>query len=126
MSFSSSETDESTTYNTKSASSIDEIDFSIPICSILSELKDEIVNLFFDGKITFNEEVILSNVRQKNEAYMAKESISHVIDSIDNFMPEDFFSIDLMDAYVHLGYIIGESVEDDLVDKIFREFCTGK
>ena len=41
-------------------------------------------------------------------------------------MAEDFFSIDLMDAYKHLGYIIGEEVEDDLVDKIFSEFCMGK
>ena len=92
----------------------------------LAELKSEIVNMFFDGKLSFNEEVIISNLRQKNEVEIAKNSICHVIDSIDNGMPEDFFSIDLIDAYVHLGYIIGESIEDDLVDKIFREFCTGK
>lgn len=99
-------------------SSVDEIG--------LAELKSEIVNMFFDGKLSFNEEVIISNLRQKNEVEIAKNSICHVIDSIDNGMPEDFFSIDLIDAYVHLGYIIGESIEDDLVDKIFREFCTGK
>ena len=99
-------------------SSVDEIG--------LVELKSEIVNMFFDGKLSFNEEVIISNLRQKNEVEIAKNSICHVIDSIDNGMPEDFFSIDLIDAYVHLGYIIGESIEDDLVDKIFREFCTGK
>lgn len=99
-------------------SSVDEIG--------LNELKSEIINMFFDGKLSFNEEVIISNIRQKNEVELAKNSICHVIDSIDNGMPEDFFSIDLIDAYVHLGYIIGESIEDDLVDKIFREFCTGK
>ena len=92
----------------------------------LSELKQCIMDLFFNGKISFNEEVTISNIRQKNEVVIARESINHVIDSIDLGMPEDFFSIDLMDAYVHLGYIIGESIEDDLVDKIFREFCTGK
>lgn len=92
----------------------------------LDELKTEIINMFFDGKLSFNEEIIISNIRQKNEVEIAKESICHVIDSIENGMPEDFFSIDLIDAYTHLGYIIGESVEDDLIDKIFREFCTGK
>ena len=40
--------------------------------------------------------------------------------------PEDFYSIDLMDAYTHLGAIIGEAVEDDLVDTIFAKFCMGK
>ena len=41
-------------------------------------------------------------------------------------MPEDFFSIDLLDAYEHLGFITGESVGEDLVNEIFAEFCMGK
>ena len=49
-----------------------------------------------------------------------------VIQTIKDGMPEDFYSIDLMGAYEELGKIIGESVEDDLVDEIFSKFCMGK
>ena len=56
----------------------------------------------------------------------AEKSIGQVLESLKNQMPEDFLTIDMMDAYEELGYIIGESVEDDLVDKIFSEFCMGK
>lgn len=56
----------------------------------------------------------------------ARESISKVKESIDMGMEEDFFSIDLMDAYEHLGLIIGETNREDLADKIFEEFCMGK
>ena len=56
----------------------------------------------------------------------ALESMKKVIESIENGMPEDFYSIDLMSAYESLGLIIGESVEDDLMDEIFSKFCMGK
>ncbi len=56
----------------------------------------------------------------------AKESLKLVMNSIDDDMPEDFYSIDLMSAYESLGLIIGESVEDDLMDEIFSKFCMGK
>ena len=55
----------------------------------------------------------------------AKESLKLVMNSIDDDMPEDFYSIDLMSAYESLGLIIGESVEDDLMDEIFSKFCMG-
>ena len=90
------------------------------------ELINEIKNLFFNGEITFNDEVMVSNLRQKTELDKAKEALSKVLESIENSMPEDFLSIDLMSAYASLGEIIGEEVSDDLVDKIFSEFCMGK
>lgn len=46
--------------------------------------------------------------------------------SLENDMPEDFYSIDLMNAYASLGRIIGEEVGDDLVNEIFSKFCMGK
>lgn len=46
--------------------------------------------------------------------------------SIEMGMAEDFYTIDLMDAYESLGSIIGESVGEDLVNEIFSKFCTGK
>ena len=56
----------------------------------------------------------------------AAKSLERVLESISAGMPEDFFSIDLMDAYESLGNILGESVGEDLVNEIFSKFCTGK
>ena len=82
--------------------------------------------MFFNGDLSFNDEVMVSNLRQKNELIKANEALTKVMESIENGMPEDFLSIDLMSAYASLGEIIGEEVNDDLVDKIFSEFCMGK
>ena len=49
-----------------------------------------------------------------------------VLESLKRKMPEDFYSIDLMNAYAALGRIIGEEVEDDVVNEIFQKFCMGK
>ena len=65
-------------------------------------------------------------MQDKESLINAKNSIEEVIKSVENDMPEDFYSIDLMDAYTYLGQIIGESVEDDLVNEIFSKFCMGK
>lgn len=82
--------------------------------------------MFFHGRLTYNDEIYITNMRQKEALTDALQSIHMVRESIDSGMPEDFLSIDLMAAYERLGYIIGESLEDDLVDTIFKEFCMGK
>ena len=92
----------------------------------IDELKSTIKREFFKGEIQQNDEVYISNVRQKNALIEAGESMKRVRESIHNQMPEDFLTIDLMDAYEKLGSIIGASIEDDLADKIFSEFCMGK
>ena len=102
------------------------ISFSAKDSIGLDELEEEIKNLFFDGKISNNDETIITNVRHKDLLCKCRESLSLVEQSINNDMPEDFYSIDLMDAYKSLGTIIGESVEDDLVEEIFSKFCMGK
>lgn len=83
-------------------------------------------DMFFHGHLSYNDEVYITNMRHKHALEESLQSIELVRQSISDGMPEDFYSIDLMAAYEHLGYIIGESVEDDLVDTIFREFCMGK
>ena len=65
-------------------------------------------------------------MRHKEAVMEAKESLQMVMNSLENHMPEDFYSIDLMSAYASLGSIIGEEVEDDLVNRIFAKFCMGK
>lgn len=92
----------------------------------IEELAALIKKMFFEGKVDFNDEVYLSNLRQKNALEEAKQSLLLVKRSILDKMPEDFFTIDLMNAYESLGKIIGESVEDDLVNEIFAKFCMGK
>lgn len=88
----------------------------------VSSLKD----MFFTGKISSDSEFFLSNVRHLNCVNDAYTYISNVLTSIENGLPEDFYSIDLMGAYSSLGLIIGEEVDDDLVDEIFSKFCMGK
>ena len=92
----------------------------------IEELETAIQEMFFHGKISFNDEVYITNVRHKNALEETAKSLQMVINSIENGMPEDFFSIDLMNAYEELGSIIGEAVEDDLVNEIFSKFCLGK
>ena len=102
----------------------------LKISASTGEGKEELIELikgmFFNGELSFNDEVMVSNLRQKNELIKANEALTKVRESIENSMPEDFLSIDLMSAYASLGEIIGEEVNDDLVDKIFSEFCMGK
>ena len=92
----------------------------------LTELKHAIQDMFDHSELNFNDEWCLTSVRHKQALCNACESLEMVKQSIEDGMPEDFYSIDLMNAYEQLGMIIGEAVEDDLVDEIFSQFCMGK
>lgn len=92
----------------------------------IEELSQWIKQKFFQGKVTFNDEIYITNVRQKNSLTEALDSLQLVMQSIEDGMAEDFYSIDLMNSYEALGTIIGESVEDDLAQEIFQKFCMGK
>lgn len=92
----------------------------------MDELSDLIEHMFLSGEISFNDQVYLTNVRHQAAMEQVQSSLMKVKESISLGMPEDFFSIDLMDAYEALGSIIGESVGEDLVNEIFSKFCMGK
>lgn len=92
----------------------------------VEKLENEITSLFLNGEIDYNKDIYITNMRQKQALLEAEESLCRVMESISSDMPEDFYTIDMTDAYESLGKIIGETVEDDIVDKIFREFCMGK
>ena len=102
----------------------------IEISAKYGDGKEELYNIlndkFFSGQLQYNDELYITNSRHKDEFIKTRESLSKVIESIDMGMEEDFFSIDLLDAYEHLGMILGETMRDDLADKIFAEFCMGK
>ena len=106
---------------------------NIPVISVsakeeqgIRELEEMVKEMFLKGEISFNDQIYITNVRQKNALSDALESMKKIIQSIDDGMPEDFYSIDLMDAYESLGSITGESVGEDLVNEIFSKFCMGK
>ena len=92
----------------------------------IEALEEEIKRLFYHGKISFNEQVYITNVRHKEALEQTLDSLKMVKQSVSDGMPEDFYSIDLMNAYEQLGKILGEAVEDDLVNEIFSKFCMGK
>ncbi len=92
----------------------------------IDTLTNLIQDMFFHGKINYNDEVYITNMRHKEALREAKESMIQVRESIRMGMSEDFYSIDLMSAYASLGTIIGEEVGEDLVNEIFGKFCMGK
>ena len=117
----------------KTDASVLQTQLSKPILSIsaknntgIHELETLIEEMFFSGKLSFNDEVYITNIRQKNALSEAQNSLKMVLQSIADGMPEDFFTIDMMNAYEALGTIIGESVGEDLVNEIFSKFCMGK
>ena len=92
----------------------------------IRELEEEIRSLFFQGEVDFNDEILITNARHKAALQDARASLSMVKESIQNGMPEDFYTIDLTDAYQALGRILGEEMGEDLINEIFGKFCMGK
>ena len=107
--------------------------FSHPVIPIsakretgINVLEDTLKEMFFQGELTFNDEIYITNMRHKEAIQNTYDSMKLVEGSILNGMPEDFYSIDLMNAYSSLGIVIGEEIEDDLANEIFSKFCMGK
>ncbi len=92
----------------------------------IEELKTLIKDMFFEGSLLFNDEVTITNERHKEQFMLTLDSLKLVRKSVTDGVPEDFYSIDLLNAYDSLGYIIGESMDSDLIDEIFGKFCMGK
>ncbi len=92
----------------------------------LDDIRNTVREMFFKNEIDFNNQLYITNARHRAALVRAAESLERVRESIEAGVGEDFFTIDMMAAYESLGEIIGETLEDDLADKIFREFCMGK
>ena len=92
----------------------------------IDDFEDMVKEMFFHHELKFNDEVFITNMRHKEALQDAYDSLLLVKRSLEDRMPEDFYSIDLMNAYTSLGIIIGEEVKDDLVNEIFSKFCMGK
>ena len=92
----------------------------------IEKLTEIIKEMFFNGELDFNNEIYLSNLRQEGAIRRAKESLNMVLESIDSGVSEDFYTIDLMNAYNAIGEVTGDTTSEDLADKIFKDFCMGK
>ncbi len=109
------------------------MEFTIPVLNVsvkekmgIDVLEETLKSLFYEGNLSFNDEIYITNVRHKTVLQDAFSALERVMESIHSGMPEDFYSIDLLDAYESLGRITGESVGEDLVNEIFSKFCMGK
>lgn len=83
-------------------------------------------NLYQAGALSHQDEPLFTNARHREALRDACSALLLVREGIGAGMSEDFLAIDLMDAYTSLGRILGESLEDDLVEEIFSRFCLGK
>ena len=92
----------------------------------IEKLETEIERMFYHGDISSDGEICITSARQKENLIAARDSLLQLENSIETNMPEDFFTIDLMNAYTQLGYILGTEVDEDLVNEIFAKFCMGK
>lgn len=92
----------------------------------IDRFENAVKEMFFQGQLSHNNEIIITNMRHKEALQNSYESLQLVKQSIENGMEEDFYSIDLMNAYSELGKIIGEEVDDDVIEEIFSKFCMGK
>lgn len=104
----------------------DTIVFSNETKQGLQQLEQYITDKFERGDLQFNDQICLTSIRHKNAVMQAVNALHRVEQSIKDGMPEDFFTIDLMEAYQQLGLINGDTATEDLVNKIFEEFCMGK
>ncbi len=104
----------------------DVIIFSAKDNTGVDELENMIKSKFISNEINFNDQIIITNIRHQEIINEAMESLDMCLSSIEEGYEEDFFTIDLLNAYEALGEIIGETVDDDVVNEIFSKFCMGK
>ena len=102
------------------------LEFSAKSAKGLDELEEFIISKFYNKEIGYNDQIYITNIRHKQSIEETIESIDLVLQSIDMGMAEDFLSIDLVNAYEYLGEIIGESLDEDIINTIFAKFCMGK
>lgn len=92
----------------------------------IEKLTERFKDMFLGGDVAAKESVLISNARHKNMLEKSMEALDRAIATIESGMPEDFISMDLQDALTALGEITGDSVDDEIIDRIFTRFCLGK
>jgi len=91
----------------------------------LEKLEEALVQLVHAGKLT-SESVLVTSARHQEALRRAVEHLRASFIALEQQLPLDFVSIDLRAAYDALGEVTGETASDDLLERIFSEFCIGK
>lgn len=92
----------------------------------IEELEDAIRAMFYDGEIAIDSDMIINNIRHKQQLELANEDIESVLKDLSTAVPLDCLEVDLRSCWENLGEITGESLDEDILDRIFSEFCIGK
>jgi len=92
----------------------------------IEELENAIKNMFYQGEVKVDSTMIINNVRHKNQLELAKINIESALFDLSQLVPLDCLEVDLKKCWENLGEITGESITEDILDKIFKEFCIGK
>ena len=102
----------------------------IPISAMenkgLESIHDKIEAMVYEGRVSNKGDVMITNTRHKDAIYKAMNSINDAIKGLEDHMSYDFIEVDLKDAWDSLGFINGDTVTEDLLDTIFKNFCIGK
>jgi len=89
-------------------------------------LEDAIANLVYKGEVPSPESMLVSNLRHIETLRAAQKVIAEAINSMDNKLSLEFIAQDIKEALLHLDEILGKRFSEDLLDKIFNDFCIGK
>lgn len=92
----------------------------------LESIHDKIETMVYEGRVSNKGDVMITNTRHKDAIYKAMNSINDAIKGLEDHMSYDFIGVDLKDAWDSLGFINGDTVTEDLLDTIFKNFCIGK
>ena len=92
----------------------------------IGDLEDKILSLFYEGEVVQKSDVLVTNVRHRDLIGKAIESMERVLNDYTMGIPIDCLEVDVKSTWEILGEITGETIEDDVLDKIFKEFCVGK
>ena len=92
----------------------------------IQELEDAIRTMFYDGHIAIDSDMIINNLRHKQQLELASGNMESVLKDLHTGVPLDCIEVDLRSCWENLGEITGESLDEDILDRIFSEFCIGK
>ena len=92
----------------------------------IEELQDKIEAMVYHGSVKNSSNLMITNSRHKDALFKAYESINDAISAIEQRMPYDFIEVDFKNIWDYLGYINGDTVQEDVLDTIFSNFCIGK
>lgn len=92
----------------------------------LEELKKTIVEEVLGEEISTDDEILITRTRHKNALVRAVQAVGRIIAAHQEGLPYDLYSIDLRDCLDALGEISGETLTEDIIDRIFQDFCLGK